>query len=156
MTSTDLDTCPECGARLREGKPCAFYFGQMLELEFKEAEAGSVHHWTVACYMIQHDRYSDEGRAWIQGMLEATLEGGLSTTDLRQANRKVVDQSQRDWKVTRSPDVPPTPFIVWPTTIVDVATDAEMAYPEKVRRWAEATLATLRATVGQCHKARHE
>jgi hypothetical protein len=134
-----------CGAHWREGKACEYYFGQMLELEFKDPIAGSVHHWTVACYMLQHDRYSDEGRAWIQGMLEATLERGVSPADLRETNRDIVDQSNRDWKVTRSRDAPPSPRLAWPITIVDVAMDLDTDYPEKVRRWAASTLATLRA-----------
>jgi len=57
--------------------------------------AGIVHHLTVPCYMLQHDRYSDEGAAWVLGLLEATLERGISPDSYRAQTRATVDQARR-------------------------------------------------------------
>ena len=53
-------TCTECGAALDE-TTCQSIFDSFLVLEFSEAAYGAVHMLTVACFMIQYRRYSDEG-----------------------------------------------------------------------------------------------
>jgi hypothetical protein len=133
--------CPECGARLSEGRTCQSIFDEFLILDFTDPGYGEVHMLNVACYMIQHGKYSQSGLDWIAEKLRLHLEGTPTQKIRRMAGREV-GQGQRDWKVTRRPDEPPQPRIAWSMTIADVqreVRDAE-SYREQIRRWARLTL----------------
>ncbi len=52
--------CPVCGAVLPEGSTCQSIFDEFLNLEYTDPAYGQVHYLTVTCFMIQHERYSDE------------------------------------------------------------------------------------------------
>ena len=57
--------CPLCHAEYPSGETCQERFERCLALEFENPGTyGAVHHLTVACYMLQHNRYSREG--WLQ------------------------------------------------------------------------------------------
>lgn len=135
-------TCPECGASLEKDASCQEIFESFLVLDYTDPGYGAVHLLTVACYMIQHRRYSDEGLAWIEEKLRSFLEAGVPTEAIRRQAVKEVGQDRRAWKVTRPPDAPPLPEIAWSVTIADVAANARDAgsYREWVRKWARATL----------------
>ncbi len=117
-------------------------FDEFLSLEYTNPAYGQVHFLTVACFMIQHRRYSDEGLVWIQSTLRTSLEQQLTGQQLRQLAAKGTDGATRTWKVTRQPDAPPLPKVAWSMTITDVAQhmqDAE-SYCEQVKQWARTTL----------------
>jgi len=135
-------TCPECGAALGENSSCQSIFDQLLVLEFSDPAYGEVHMLTVACFMIQHGRYSDEAMAWIERQLRLNLEGGIPPEQIRQQAARLADQGRRTWRVVRQPGVAPLPKIAWSMTIADVAAqyrDAE-SYCELVKKWARLTL----------------
>ena len=136
------DTCPECGARLSGNASCQAIFEDFLVLEFTDPGYGAVHMLTVACFTIQHGRYSDEALVWIEGKLREYLEEGSSTEQIRRQAGKEADQQARTWKVTRQPDAPRLPKIAWSMTIADVASRAQDAksYCEQVELWARVTL----------------
>ena len=143
----DAQTCPECGARW-DGVTCEEIFGDFLTHDFTDPGYGEVHALTVACYMVQHRRYSDEGLRWIARQLRAVLEEGLSNEGLRELARvearrpEKPGESGRTWKVTRTPDDPPLPRVAWSMTIVDVfahVRDAE-SYRAAIHDWAGVTL----------------
>jgi len=139
------NTCTECGARLEPGETCEGMFHALLALEFSDPAFGEVHFLTVACYMIQHGRYSDEGLAWICGMLRRYLEEGLPADEIRRLAGEDAGNERRGWKVTRAPDAPPLPVTRWRVTLADVARgfqDAE-SYRGLVRDWARETLAQM-------------
>jgi hypothetical protein len=71
------NTCSECGAVLQDESSCQEIFDSFLALEFEDPAYGEVHFLTVACFMIQHQRYSDEALAWIAQSLRAYLEEGV-------------------------------------------------------------------------------
>jgi hypothetical protein len=134
--------CPECGAVLSEEDTCQSIFESFLVLEFTDPGYGEVHFLTVACYMIQHGRYSDAGLVWIQGMLRAYLEGEMTNDQLRQLARKDTDNRDRTWKVNRAANAAPLPKIDWTMTIADVAEHYAdpQSYQQAVRDWGRATL----------------
>lgn len=143
----DAKTCPDCGARWA-GVTCEEIFGDFLVHDYTDPGYGEVHALTVACYMVQHRRYSDEGLRWIARQLRAVLEDGLSNQELREIARadarrpEKPGESGRAWKVTRAPDAAPLPMIAWSMTIVDAyerTRDAE-SYRAAVRGWARVTL----------------
>ena len=136
------ERCAQCGAVLPEGSTCQTIFDELLSLEYTNPAYGQVHFLTVACFMIQHGRYSDEGLVWIQSTLRAYLEQQLTSRQLRQLAAKGMDGAARRWKVARQPDAPPLPKVAWSMTIADVAQyrrDPEY-YCEHVKQWAQATL----------------
>ncbi len=135
-------TCLECGAILGEESSCQEIFDQFLVLEFSDPAYGAVHFLTVACFMIQHGRYSDEGLAWIAEKLREYLEDGVSIDQIRRQAAQEAGPSRRSWKVMRQASSPPLPKIAWSMTIADVARqyrDAE-SYCALIQQWARVTV----------------
>lgn len=134
--------CPECGAVHNKAASCQEILDAFLAQEFTDPGYGAVHFLTVACFMIQHRRYSDSGMAWIADKLRLYLEHGMTADQIRQQAAKEAAPAQRKWKVTRAPDAPPLPEVAWSMTIADVAAqyqDAE-SYRTLIEQWARATL----------------
>jgi hypothetical protein len=146
------EPCPECGAIQPDGKPCQAIFDDFLVLEFSDPAFGEVHMLTVACFMIQHERYSDEGLRWIEKQLRDHLEGNVPVERIRRQAGREADQANRSWKVTRQPGARPLPKIAWSMTIADVDTGCRdehgepdaARYCELIRRWAGLTLREMR------------
>lgn len=142
-------TCPECGAILAEDTDCQAVFDSFLALEFTDPGYAEVHMLTVACFMIQHGRYSDEGLAWIEQQLKAHLEEGTPVTEIRRQAAKETGQGARTWRVNRRPGAAPLPKIAWSMTIADVASNYRdtKSYCALVRQWADATLREMKPWV---------
>lgn len=139
--------CPDCGAHHPGETTCQSIFDEFLVLEFADPGYGAVHMLTVACFMIQHGRYSDPGLAWIEQQLRAYLEEGVSVQHIRRQANQQADQSKRSWKVMRQPDEPPLPKIQWSMTIADVAAEYQGAasYRALIIRWARTTLQEMKS-----------
>jgi hypothetical protein len=118
-----------------------------MALEFSDPAYGAVHFLTVACFMILHRRYSDEGLSWIQSALRACLDEGIKGHELSRRAASALGQTTRTWKVLRQPGAPPLPDIAWDVTIADVSASAHDAalYREHVTRWARRTLEQMSA-----------
>ena len=134
--------CPDCGAALDEDTSCQALFDSLLALEFSDPGYGEVHMLTVACFMIQHERYSDEALVWIEQKLRANLEEGIPASTIRRQVAKQTGQGQRAWKVTRQPGAPHLLKIPWSMTMADVASKYQDAasYQALVKQWARATV----------------
>jgi hypothetical protein len=134
--------CPICGAVLPEGSTCQSLFDEFLNLEYTDPAYGEVHYLTVTCFMVQHERYSDEALIWTKATLKAYFDEHLTAQQLRQRAAQATNRDTRTWKVTRRADARPLPKVAWTMTIVDVAQSIQdpEKYCEQVRRWAGATL----------------
>lgn len=143
------ELCPECGANLIGGLSCQEIFDKFLVLEFTDPGYGEVHFLTVACFMIQHGRYSDEGLNWIEQQLRSYFEEGLSSEQIRKRAAKGMGQDIRSWKVTRQPEARPLPKIRWSITIPDVDSIYQNAvdYQNAIKSWARATLEEMKPQV---------
>ena len=139
--------CPECGAVLSEGSTCQTIFEELLSLEYTNSAYGQVHFFTVACFMIQHRRYSDEALAGMQSLLRAYLDEELTAQQLRERARRGMNTATRTWKVRRQTDAPPQPKVAWRLSIADVAQSIQdpQKYGEHVKQWARATLQQMPA-----------
>jgi hypothetical protein len=136
--------CPDCGAILRNNVTCQQQFETLLFLEYEYPEcAGKVHHLMVMCYMLQHNRYSDEAAALVVDGLEACVKRGMSPSELRVKNAKMADSSVRRWKVIGSTTL--TRHIRWPITILDINSVEPDAYCATVNEWTRTTLDAIRA-----------
>ena len=142
--------CPECGAVLNEGNSCQSIFETLLALEFTDPGYGEVHMLTVACFMIQHGRYSDAALAWIEQKLRDVVEGVPAGYIRRQASKEAGSGS-RAWKVTRQPGDRRLPRVAWSMTISDVAANYQDAqsYCRLVKQWARVTLDEMSGTYGR-------
>jgi len=136
------DHCLVCGAYFSEDTSCQAVFDSFLALEFSLPAYGAVHFLTVACFMIQHHRYSDEALCWIEGQLRAYFEQGRLPDQIRQQANRDADQRSRTWKVVRPPDARSLPQVHWSMTIAEVAGHFEdgRQYCALIRRWARSTL----------------
>lgn len=142
--SAPENCCLECGASWSDGKICEEIFHEFLTLEFENYNGeGEVHFYTVANYMIQHQRYSPEGLQWIRQQLGNALAGRLSLEEIQAIAGKSVGQDKRNWKVTRDKNTPIQPPLNWPITIVDVYRDADTDYNTRILRWAQSIIDTL-------------
>jgi hypothetical protein len=139
--------CLECGATHLEGNTCQSIFDSFLALEFTDPGYGAVHMLTVACFMIQHGRYSAVALGWIKQQLHAYLGEDVPVSQIRRSARQETQQAARNWKVLRQPDEPPMPQVAWSMTIADVAAHSHDAanYCEWIRRWARVTLQEMPA-----------
>ncbi|MFD6951887.1 hypothetical protein A6A08_15665 [Nocardiopsis sp. TSRI0078] len=139
-----MDTCPECGAV--GDTPCGDLFRRLLALDHSRREPwGPLHGVAVACYRLQHPSSLAQGsHRFPLELLRAYVEGGAEaatrlTERARRANSHRARQRERTGAVPH-PGVP-TGFAV---TIAEVAVDGGFPadrHPERVRAWAEATLA---------------
>jgi Family of unknown function (DUF5946) len=146
VEDTVPNKCPDCGATLQENTTCQTIFDSLLILEFSNPDYGKVHFLTVACFMIQHRRYSDDAYHWIEQKLRANLDEGIPADQIRRQAVKETDQRNRTWKVTRRTNDPPLPLIDWSMTIADVATNYQDArgYQDLVKQWARMTLLEMK------------
>jgi hypothetical protein len=136
------ERCPECGAVLPLGSTCQTIFDELQMLELTYPEYYRVHFLSVACFLIQHGRYSDEALAWIQEKLHQYLEHQLTNQQLRRLIADETSSATRSWKIVRPADARPLPKIAWSMTIVDIVQseqDAEQ-YGKQVKQWARITL----------------
>ncbi len=142
-------TCPKCGAILQGNLTCELVFNEFLNLELTSAAYGQVHLLTVACYMIQHGRYTDEALLWIEKRLRDYLEKGLPVERIRQQAAYETSQNQRTWKATRRPDDPPQLKVPWSMTIIDVAAKYQdpISYCNLVEHWARTTLIEMQPLI---------
>ena len=133
--------CPQCGAVYPAGESCRERFERCLALEFEQPESyGSVHHLTVATYMLQHNSYSRT--AWLdtrQGLAQFVREG-LSPQAARQQNRARLDSGRRSWRITRGEKLGEVAELHWTRTLADVRLEDARQYCADVRQWAAALL----------------
>ncbi|WP_199617176.1 DUF5946 family protein [Paenibacillus alkalitolerans] len=141
------ERCTECGAVLPEGRTCQSLFDEFLALEFSNPGYGQVHFLTVACFMTQHGRYSDEALVWVRAKLRTYLENDLTGTELRQIAAEEIAAADRKWNPRRPADAPPLPKVAWSMTISDVAQQMQDAetYCLLVKQWGRVTLEEMGA-----------
>jgi hypothetical protein len=141
--------CSVCGAVLPSGSTCQSTFDEVLNLEFTDPAYGQVHYLTVTCFMLQHERYSDEALIWTQATLKAYFDEELTGSQIRQRAARTANRANRTWKVTRRADAPPLPKVAWSMTIADVvqSTHDPEKYCEQIRCWARATLTQMEALI---------
>ncbi len=136
-----LYKCPRCGAQFPAGETCRDRFDLCLAKEFEEpTSSGSVHHLTVACYMLQHNLYSRQ--AWLEAreMVAQFIRQGRAPSDVRRQNRKRLDSGRRRWSVTKGAKMAGLDGVVWTRTLADVRLDTPDLYCADVKLWAEGVL----------------
>jgi hypothetical protein len=133
--------CPLCHAEYPSGETCQERFETCLALEFENPGTyGAVHHLTVACFMLQHNRYSREGWLQARALLAGFVDHGANPDRVRREHRQAMDGRQRTWSFTRCDKLAEFDRIVWTRTIADLHTGEPVRYCEDVQAWAESVL----------------
>jgi hypothetical protein len=79
---------------------CKERFDEFLMLEFTDAGYGSVHHLTVAAYMLQHSsKLTREGWLHERELLKKFLVENKPPAFIRQQNKDLVDSGKRTFKI---------------------------------------------------------
>lgn len=128
--------CPECGAL-----DCQIYFDEFLVLEFTDAGYGSVHHLTVAAYMLQHSsKLTREGWLHERELLREFLVENKPPAFIRKQNKDLVDSGKRTFKIKSRDGKSIITKTTWTKTILDVRTENAEVYCADVTAWAWAVL----------------
>ena len=129
-------TCLECGAL-----DCQIYFDEFLVLEFTDAGYGSVHHLTVAAYMLQHSsKLTREGWLHERELLREFLVENKPPAFIRKQNKDLVDSGKRTFKIKSRDGKSIITKTTWTKTILDVRTENAEVYCADVTTWAWAVL----------------
>lgn len=145
MSASDATTnCPECGAPRTEDDGCRDRFDRCLVREFTDPAYGTVHHLTVAAFMLQHpSRLSRPGWLAMRDLLGRFLRDGVSPAEVVAAGRRdasLVFGAGRSWRLTGGPPVVLPAGFAWTQTIPDTADAPPDAYAAAITGWAEAVL----------------
>lgn len=135
--------CALCGALWPDERTCQDLHDTFLSFENLNGVSHRIHFLMVTCFLIQHERYSDEALKWAQTMLQIHLDEQITDEQLLyQLTKGMKSNERRTWRYTRSADALPLPKITWHVTVAYVAQnmgDVE-SYGEQVRRWARCSL----------------
>ena len=128
--------CPQCEASYSADETCEERFNACQLQEMADPAYYAVHHLTVLCFMLQHNRYSRKG--WIMARDSvASFLRGLTPEEARRRYRHVVDSRNRTFSITKGPRLAGVEAIAWTRTIADVRLDTAEHYRADVRAWAE-------------------
>lgn len=127
--------CPECRATYSTDETCEDRFNAGQAREMTDPASFAVHHLSVPCFMLQHNRYSRAGWIQVRQMLARFL-AGLTPNEARRDRRKAVDSGNRTYSFTKGPKLAGVESIIWAHTIADVRLDTAEHYCADVREWA--------------------
>ena len=134
-------TCLQCSAVLEGQETCQERFDLAQSLELGQPASYAVHHLSVPCFLLQHNRYSGQGWLYARQLLVEFIRHGKSPQEIRTSNRRQVVNRHRNWSVTKGPKLPGVENIAWSFTIADIRLDTPEHYCDDVRKWAESILA---------------
>jgi hypothetical protein len=101
----------------------------------------------VTCYLVQHGRSSDDGRAWAAQMLRLHLDPSLSEPQFGYQITRGAREGRRRWRFKRAAEARVLPRVAWALTIAEVAggTQDGVSYGRMGTAWARATLEQMPA-----------
>ncbi len=127
--------CPQCGASYEADETCEERFNAGQALEFSDPAYFAVHHLSVPCFLLQHNRYSREG--WVRTReLLARFVSGLTPEEARRQSRQDVDSGNRTYSFTKGPKLAGVEEIAWTRTVADVRLDTAERYCADTQEWA--------------------
>jgi hypothetical protein len=130
--------CPECGA---PDNLCQTRFDEFLVLEFTDAGYGTVHHLTVAAFMVQHSsKMTREGWLFERDLLRKFLVENKAPEYIRKQNKDIVDSGKRKFKIKSKTGLPVINKSTWRKTILDVRAENVEEYREDINAWARSVL----------------
>jgi len=133
--------CPECGAENTAGKSCETRYHECLAKEFTDAGYGTVHHLTVASYMLQHSsKLSLQGWLETRKLLREFLIENKPPAEISRQNKDHLDSGRRNWKIIAKDGIAKTTRTEWTKTILNVSLNNAEAYCADITLWAQTAL----------------
>jgi len=133
-----VNPCSECGA---PDNACEARFNECLALEFSDAAYSTVHHLTVAAYLVQHSsKLTREGWLYERNLLKEFLVKNKPPAFIRQQNRDLVDSGKRTFKIKSKDGKPVINMTEWTRTILDIQMEKAETYCVSVMDWAKSVL----------------
>jgi hypothetical protein len=130
--------CPECGA---QDGACEARYHECLVKEFTDAGYGTVHHLTVAAYMLQHSsKLTLEGWRFERELLQEFIIGNKPPAEIRRRNKDRLDSGNRTWKIASDDGLPKIDRTEWTRTVLDVRMENAEVYRKDVTAWAKSVL----------------
>jgi Family of unknown function (DUF5946) len=130
--------CPECGA---VDSLCKARFDEFLVLEFTDSGYSTVHHLTVAAYMLQHSSLlTREGWLNERKLLREFLVENKPPQFVRRQNRELINSGKRAFKIKSRDGQRVIHRSAWMKTILDVRTEDVETYCTDVTAWARSVL----------------
>ena len=130
--------CPECGA---SEIACKARFHECLAKEFEDSAYGTVHHLTVAAYMLQHSsKLTREGWLHERNLLKEFLVESKTPAFIRKQNKDLVDSGKRAFKIKSADGKPVIRKTTWTKTILDIRMGNAKDYCEDVTAWTRSAL----------------
>lgn len=126
---------------------CTDSMNQIQSVEFTDPAYFGVHHLSVPCYLLQHNRYSREGWLATRRLLYDMITLNLSQEEAYRRSTSMMDNRQRQWQFAKGPRLQEVEDITWNKTIADLRTESAAHYCADVRDWARAVLADTAALV---------
>jgi hypothetical protein len=131
-------TCSECAA---PDMACETRFNEFLVLEFTETGYGTVHHLTIATYMLQHSsKLTRQGWSLTRKLLREFLVENKSPDTIRKQNKNFIDSGKRIFNITSIDGSRGIRKIIWTKTILDVHSDNAEIYCREIINWANSAL----------------
>ena len=128
--------CPECGATYSTDETCEDRYSAGQGQEMMNPAYLAVHHVSVPCFMLQHNRYSHEGWIQVRQLLTRFL-SGLTPEEALRASRQALASGNRTYSFTKGPKLAGVESIAWTCTIANVRLDTAEHYCADVWAWAE-------------------
>lgn len=133
-----MSSCPECGA---PDNRCQTRFDEYLILDFTHAGYGTVHHLTVAAYMVQHSsRLTREGWLFERELLRQVLLENKPPAAIRKQIKDTVDSGKRKFKIKSKTGLAFINKSTWMKTILDVRAENAETYCKDITAWAKSVL----------------
>lgn len=133
--STQIRTCPECGAPQVDSLDCWGQLGAIIAWEWRDPELMAQHFLTVASYNLQHPaQFTTEALAGLRLQFIDHLDNGVPIQEIR---RRVSSLAEGNTKVL-IPEAERHPMVRhWPMTINEVyLPDQPEGAADRVKRWA--------------------
>lgn len=140
-----MATCDECGAAEQRGLSCREQWDELIALEFSDAQAGSVHFLTVACYQLQHPQAFPLRTVARDGLRRALADVVLRdrpVTEVRDELARTHDGATRV-RPGDGEDVAVATPDRWSCTVADVGQPDAGLHVARVRQWAGCVLEDL-------------
>ncbi|MDR0696673.1 MAG: DUF5946 family protein [Christensenellaceae bacterium] len=140
-------TCEKCGAVFIGDETCDDRFNMLQAKELEVPEYFVVHHLSVPCFMLQHNRYSRTG--WIDAyhLLAQFIQDGLKLEAARQMLQNSFN-SKRDSSITKGEKLLGVEDVKWRVTIADVKHNTAQEYCDSITTWAKAIIEDAAALEG--------
>ena len=132
--------CSECGAIFAGEETCTDRFNVTQSREFENPAYFRVHHLSVPCYLLQHNRYARQGWFAARRLLHDIVSLNLSQEEAYRRSTTMLDNRQRQWQFTKGAKLNEVQSIVWRWTLADVRFERAEQYCGDVQQWVKAVL----------------